>query len=101
MYIPTIALLVIVLLVIESVFVHKASITLDILEKKKNYTFLSHIFHSAINQIMKKEDTCSCVNISHLSSRTISKYNVAIPGIIINAHINDRKRFISKTHDRF
>ena len=34
MYIPTIVLLVIVLLVIESVFVHKTSIKLDILDQK-------------------------------------------------------------------
>ena len=34
MYIPTIVLLVIVLLVIESVFVHKTSIKLDILDNK-------------------------------------------------------------------
>ena len=46
MYIPTIALLVIVLLVIESVFVHKASITLDILDKKMKL----HIFVSYLSQ---------------------------------------------------
>ena len=45
MYIPTI-----VLLVIESVFVHKASITLDILDQKNEIRqFLSHIFPNAFN----------------------------------------------------
>ena len=45
MYIPTIVLLVIVLLVIESVFVHKTSIQLDILDtqKKKLDTFVSYL----------------------------------------------------------
>ena len=46
MYIPTIALLVIVLLVIERVFVHKASITLDILDKEMKL----HIFVSYLSQ---------------------------------------------------
>ena len=55
MYIPTIVLMVIVLLVIESVFVHKTSIKLDILDKKMKFDILSHIFPNAINQIMKKK----------------------------------------------
>ena len=56
MYIPTI-----VLLVIESVFVHKTSIKLDILDKNKlNQTFLSLIFPTAINQIMKKRQIQLC-----------------------------------------
>ena len=49
MYIPTIVLLVIVLLVIESVFVHKTSIKLDILDKKMKLdifvSYLSQRFH--------------------------------------------------------
>ena len=77
MYIPTIVLLVIVLLVIESVFVHKTSIKLDILDQKmKLDIFVSYLSQRYQLNNEEKKDTCSCVNISRLSSRTISKYNV-------------------------
>ena len=60
----------------------------------KSDIFVSYLSQHNQPNNAKKTGKCSSVNISRLSSLTISKYNVAIP----RYHHNDHKCFISKTH---